>query len=155
MAFRRHVLRLVASVALLSWAAIAQAQAQNLSPVGRWRTIDDNTHQAKSIVRITEVNGEFRGTVEEVFAPPAPNTHPICKECRGDLKDKPVVGMTILWGLKKDGDQYTGGQVLDPENGKVYRGKLRVVDGGQKLELRGFIGFSLLGRTQTWTREPS
>jgi uncharacterized protein (DUF2147 family) len=61
--------------------------------------------------------------------------------------------MTILWDLKKDGDQYTGGEILDPKNGKIYRAKMKALDGGRKLEVRGFIGISLLGRSQTWVRE--
>ena len=77
----------------------------------------------------------------------------VCEACSGELKDKPVQGMQILQGLKADGDWYEGGTILDPNNGKVYKAKLRVVDGGAKLEVRGFIGISLLGRTQTWLRE--
>jgi len=69
------------------------------------------------------------------------------------LKDKPVIGMTILSGLKKDGDEYNGGQIIDPANGKVYKSKLSVVDDGQKLNVRGYVGMPMLGRTQTWLRE--
>jgi uncharacterized protein (DUF2147 family) len=142
--------------ALISLALLvsAPAPAQDLSPVGRWRTIDDRTNVEKSIVRITEVNGEIQGIVEVVFSPPAPNPTPICQKCPGVFKDKPVVGMRVLWGLKKDGDEYTGGHVFDPDNQKTYKCKLKVVDGGKKLELRGYIGFSMLGRTQTWVRDP-
>jgi uncharacterized protein (DUF2147 family) len=129
--------------------------AQSATPVGRWKTIDDKTGVAKSIVSIAEVNGELQGKVEQVFAPPAPKADPRCERCSGERKDKPIVGMTIMWGLKKSGDEFTGGQVLDPETGKTYRCKLRVIDNGGKLELRGFIGFSLIGRTQTWVRERS
>jgi uncharacterized protein (DUF2147 family) len=126
--------------------------AQDLSPEGRWQTIDDKTGVAKSVVVITVVNGEVVGSVEEVYAPPSPSTHPLCEKCPGDRKDKPIVGMRIMWGLKKDGDEFTGGRVFDPEDGKTYRCKIRVVDGGQKLEVRGFIGLSMFGRTQTWKR---
>ena len=61
--------------------------------------------------------------------------------------------MTILWGFKQDGDKWTGGSLLDPDDGKIYKGKLQVIDGGKKLDVRGFIGISLIGRTQTWVRE--
>jgi uncharacterized protein (DUF2147 family) len=61
--------------------------------------------------------------------------------------------MTILWGLKKQGDEYQGGEILDPENGKIYRARMRLVDDGKKLDVRGFIGFSLFGRSQIWLRE--
>ena len=134
-------------------AAALPLSAQDMSPVGRWRTVDDKTGQTKSIVEITDVNGELRGTVVKVFAPPAPSDNPLCKKCPEPRKDKPVVGMEILWGLKRDGSEYTGGRVLDPEEGKIYRGKVRLLEAGKKLELRGYIGVSLFGRSQTWVRE--
>ena len=81
--------------------------------------------------------------------------NPICKECEGERHNQPVTGMQIVWGLKQDGDEWNGGHILDPNNGKVYRCKMSVTEGGQKLEVRGFIGFSLLGRTQTWERQPA
>ena len=138
--------------AALSSGALAQPHAAT-SPAGRWRTIDDRTGQAKSIVRIVETNGELQGTIETIFSPPAPSPNPLCDKCSGELKNKPVVGMRILWGLKRNGNEYTGGRVIDPEEGKTYRCKLKLVDGGRKLELRGYIGVSALGRTQTWLRE--
>ena len=73
--------------------------------------------------------------------------------CDGDRKGKPVNGMTILWGLKKDGDSWANGKILDPHNGKVYSAKMKLVEGGRKLEVRGFLGVSLLGRTQVWERQ--
>ena len=139
-------------IGLGAWPAV---QAQESSPVGRWRTIDDKTGQAKSIVEIYVANGEYHGKVEKVFSPPAPKPDPLCEMCQGDRKNKPILGMTIMWGLKQNGGEYSGGQVLDPDNGKTYRCKLKVTDAGKKLELRGFIGFALIGRTQTWLREAS
>jgi uncharacterized protein (DUF2147 family) len=125
------------------------------SPVGQWKTVDDVTGQIKSIVQIREQDGVLYGTVVEVFNPPAP--HPLCIHCPGAFKDRPVVGLEILWGLRKSGadksgPEWTGGQVLDPENGKIYRCNLTLADNGQTLRLRGFIGFSLFGRTQRWLR---
>ncbi|MEF9942731.1 MAG: DUF2147 domain-containing protein, partial [Burkholderiaceae bacterium] len=76
-----------------------------------------------------------------------------CDQCSGARKDQPVIGMTILWGLKNEGDEWTGGEILDPKNGKTYKAKAKLVDGGKKLEVRGFLGISLFGRTQTWVRE--
>ncbi len=129
------------------------ALAQDLSPEGRWRTIDDKTGVAKSIVAIQVVNGEVQGTVERVFVPPAKEEAPMCDPCPGEFSHKPVIGMRIMWGLKKQGDEWVDGRVFDPDVGKTYRCKIRVVDAGRKLEVRGFVGFSLLGRTQTWLRE--
>ena len=120
------------------------------SPAGQWKTIDDHTGKAKSIVAIREVNGELHGTIATLIDPPDP--HPTCKLCSGALKDRPLVGLEILWGFRRDGDQWTGGRVLDPETGKIYQATLGLEEGGRKLKVRGFIGISLLGRTQYWIR---
>jgi uncharacterized protein (DUF2147 family) len=138
--------------AILAWGTVALAQTAP-TPIGRWRSFDDKTGQPKSIIAITEINGELQGTVERVFSPPAPNSNPSCDKCSGDRKNKPIVGMQMLWGMKKDGDEYSGGHILEPETGKEVRAKMKVVEGGQKLEVRGFVGFALAGRTAMWTRE--
>ncbi len=123
------------------------------SPVGVWRTIDDKTGKGKSLVRITEINGEFRGTIEKLFREPNEDQTPNCEKCTGDTKNKPVLGMIIMTGLKTDGEMYTGGEILDPANGKTYKCKVWLEDKGKKLNVRGFIGMALLGRTQVWIRE--
>ena len=123
------------------------------SPAGTWRSIDDKTKQARSIIKITEENGELKGVVEKLFDQPGDDPAHLCKECKGERKDKPIVGMTILWGLKKDGDTWGGGEILDPHNGKIYRCKMTLSEDGKSLNVRGFIGISLLGRTQAWWRE--
>jgi uncharacterized protein (DUF2147 family) len=155
---RANVLAAAAAVVLVLGLAPAllppgSAFAGAPSPAGLWRTIDDTTHRESSLVRITEVNGELRGVVEKILEPDAANPGHLCKACQGDRQDRPILGMTILWGLKKDGDQWSGGEILDPKNGKTYRCKMTLVDGGRSLDVRGFIGFSLLGRTQTWQRQ--
>jgi len=129
------------------------ARAQS-SPTGRWKTVDDVTGKPKSIVTIWEGNGKLYGKIEEVMNVDADNPKHICLHCEGDLKDKPLVGLRILWDMGKDGQQWSGGKILDPHNGKIYKCNLSLEEGGQKLKVRGFIGFSLLGRTQFWTREP-
>ena len=130
----------------------ARAFAADASPAGVWKTIDDKTGQPKSIVEITEQNGELTGKVKEVLqSEQGPN--PVCKDCEGERKNQPVVGMTIIWGMKKDGEEWSGGKILDPKNGKTYGCKMHLEDGGKKLEVRGFVGFSLLGRSQTWERQ--
>jgi uncharacterized protein (DUF2147 family) len=123
------------------------------SPVGVWRSIDDKTKQERSIIRITEENGELKGVVEKIFDQPGDDPAHLCKECKDERKDKPIVGMTILWGLKKEGDAWTGGEILDPKNGKVYKCKLTLSQDGKILNVRGFIGISLIGRTQAWLRQ--
>jgi uncharacterized protein (DUF2147 family) len=143
---------LMLGLAVLTLTAVAQA-APAATAVGLWQTIDDNTHRLTSLVRITEVNGELRGVVEKIFDQPGENPMHLCTECKGDRKDKPILGMTILWGLRKAGDEWSGGEILDPENGKTYRCKMKVTGAGKKLDVRGFIGVSLFGRTQTWLRQ--
>lgn len=133
-------------------ASSATLGADLASPVGEWRTIDDHTHQPKAIVRIFDQSGKLYGVVEKSLVANPP--HRTCDDCADDRKGKPILGMDIIRGLERDGDQWDGGTILDPETGKVYRCRLRLEDGGQKLSVRGFIGVSLLGRTQVWERVP-
>lgn len=121
--------------------------------VGKWKTIDDKTGKEKSIVEITENNGEFVGHVVQTFRPPTEDQNPKCDKCKGDLKDKPIIGLQILSKLKKkNNNQWADGEILDPNNGKTYSCKMELIENGKKLNVRGFLGFSLLGRTQTWIR---
>ncbi len=126
--------------------------SDNDSPVGRWRTIDDETKKAKSIVELYESNGAIYGRIVELLGEPDGGKGKICDKCPGADKGKPTVGLVFVKGMRKDGAQYGGGRILDPNNGKEYRCNMKVVDNGGKLEVRGFIGFSLLGRTQYWYR---
>lgn len=140
--------------ALLALALLAGAPAfaAENTPVGTWTTIDDATGKPKSIVQITETDGKLEGKVLEVLQSEQ-GPHPICKACDGERKDKPVEGMVIIWGVEKDGDVWDGGKILDPKNGKTYKVKLTMMDGGQKLDVHGYIGFALLGRSQVWERK--
>jgi uncharacterized protein (DUF2147 family) len=120
------------------------------SPVGRWKTIDDATGKAKSIVAIREENGKLHGTIETLFDPPV--SHPTCYLCSGEMKDRPLVGLEVLWGFRQEGNQWSSGQVLDPETGKIYRASLALEDGGKKLRLHGYIVIPWIGRTEHWQR---
>lgn len=134
----------LAGVALTSF-------ADPMSPIGTWNTIDDETNKPKSLVRITEKDGVISGVVEKIVDPAKQDAK--CDECASDdpRKGKPVIGMTILTGLKKEGDSvYGGGRILDPNNGRIYNAKVTVIEGGKKLEMRGSVLF--IGRTQTWIR---
>ena len=124
----------------------------NDSPVGLWKTIDDKTHKPRSIVRIVEENGEFKGIVEKGLVE-GESADRVCDKCDPPRKGQKILGMTFMWGLKKDGNEFKGGEILDPDNGKIYKCKMKLVDGGKKLNVRGYIGISLIGRTQTWRRE--
>ena len=135
-------------LALCTLCASAMAQ---MTPVGLWRTIDDKDGAAKSEIRIVETNGVISGKVERILDPEAKPGEK-CTECSDERKDQPILGMEILRGLKKtDGkDVWEGGNVLDPKNGKIYRATVTPTDGGQKLQMRGYIAFFY--RTQTWVR---
>ena len=123
------------------------------SPVGLWRNIDDVSGKAKALIRITETNGVLTGKVERLFREPNEDQTPNCIKCEGANKNQPVLGLVILVGLKKADSEYSGGTILDPEDGSVYKSKLRVEEGGKKLNVRGYIGIPLIGRSQVWLRE--
>jgi uncharacterized protein (DUF2147 family) len=144
---------IVLLLAMLSMAVLPLAAFAQNSPVGKWRTIDDKTGKVKSIVEIYDAgNGSLSGRVLQVLnSDKGPN--PLCDACKGDKHNKPVTGMVIAWGLRHEGKTWDGGKILDPNNGKVYSAKMTPIEGGQKLEVRGYMGFSLLGRSQTWIRE--
>jgi len=123
------------------------------TPVGRWKTVDDVTGNINSVVEIWEDNGKLYGKIERLINPDPNDPDPRCVRCSGHLKDRRLVGLRIVWDLTKDGGQWTGGQILDPDSGKIYRCLITVKDGGKKLRVRGFIGFSVLGRTEYWLRD--
>ncbi len=142
--------QLFAVLALCAAANLAWAQA---TPVGLWKTIDDETKQEKSFVRISEAGGALTGKIEKLVE--AAKADSKCDKCSDERKDQPIVGMPILRGVKQSSDDaglWDGGDILDPNNGKVYKVRLRPVEGGKKLEVRGYIGAPILGRTQTWIR---
>lgn len=138
---------------LLSCLPLANASAQDASPVGLWKNIDDVTGKPKALIRITEDKGELRGQIEKLFPAAGEDPNPRCTACSGARKDQPVIGMVFMSGLKKDGDAYSGGEILDPDNGKVYRSKLSLADGGKKLNVRGYLGVPMFGRSQVWVRQ--
>jgi uncharacterized protein (DUF2147 family) len=140
-----------ALIGLALAAGAAGAWAQATTPVGLWKTIDDDGKTEKSLVRITDSGGVLSGKIEKVFDSNRQGEK--CDKCTDERKDQPVVGLTIIRNLKQDADDketWTGGDVLDPNNGKVYRTRLKPVEGGKKLELRGYIG--PFYRSQTWLR---
>ncbi|MFS2025952.1 DUF2147 domain-containing protein [Massilia sp. GER05] len=149
-------MRHLAHAAILTFAAALAAPlawAQDASPVGLWKTIDDASGKPTALIRITDNQGELQGKIEKLFRTPEEDQNPKCTLCQGARKDQPIVGMTIVSGLRKNGDEYTGGEILDPKNGKVYKSKLSVHEGGKKLEVRGYVGVPMFGRSQVWLRQ--
>jgi uncharacterized protein (DUF2147 family) len=142
---------LISLFAVLALFGNHYACAQNLDTItGNWTTFDDGTKQPAALVRIFEKNGQFSGVITKLLDRNAPVS---CDKCQDFRKGKPLVGMEILSGLKKTGDLYTGGYILDPDEGEIYKVEIRPKDGGNTLDVRGYIGIPLLGRTQIWIRE--
>jgi uncharacterized protein (DUF2147 family) len=138
----------IAALGFVAGLAFAQDPA-----VGLWKTVDDQTGKPKSLIRITEDNDVLNGTVEKLFRGPGEEQNPVCDKCEGARKAQPIAGMTILSGMKKgDGREYRDGQILDPANGKVYKSRMTLSGDGKKLDVRGYIGMPMLGRSQTWER---
>jgi uncharacterized protein (DUF2147 family) len=134
----------------------AASQAQDMtSPLGHWQLIDDETNLPRGIVEMTEANGQLQGRFVQAFLRPGEAADARCVKCTDERKDQPMLGMVILWGLRRSGTvEWSGGHVLDPTKGRTYGAEIRLVEGGRQLRVRGYLGFSLLGRTQTWNRLP-
>jgi len=150
-----HHLKRSGALALILAAALVTsgALAESTSPIGLWKNIDDASGKPRALIRIAESNGTLQGKIEKVFPGPSEDRNPKCEKCEGALKNVPVIGLVILSGLKKDGAEYTGGKILDPDNGKVYSSKIQLTDAGKKLNVRGYVGVSMLGRSQIWLRQ--
>jgi uncharacterized protein (DUF2147 family) len=145
-----HKILLAASVAPLLLGLSLQANAAD-GVVGRWKTVDSETGKPKSIVEITQAaNGTLSGRIVELLDPSKPN--PVCDKCSDDRKNKPITGMEIIRGMKASGGgKYAGGTILKPDEGKVYKSKMELVEGGKKLEVSGCVAF--ICKSQTWLRQ--
>jgi hypothetical protein len=132
---------------------VSFSNAQSTDPVlGVWKTIDEKTNQPSSLIRLDEINGELIGTVTELIPTPGEILVTHCNLCKDERKGKPIIGMMIMKGLKKSSPGvWSGGEILDPEEGEIYKVKINMVN-DKTLEVRGYIGIPLLGRTQTWVR---
>jgi len=118
--------------------------------VGIWQAVDDNDGKVSSLIEIKEVDGKLSGVIKEIYKE-SPSS--LCEKCEGDKKNQPVLGMEIIWDMKKKGDSWKGGRILDPENGKTYKCKMSISkDDEDVLEVRGFIGLAVIGRSQYWKR---
>ena len=121
------------------------------TPVGSWTTISDSDGRPTAVVEIREFDGEFVGIVRALLVP-ATHEDSVCGKCSGERKGQRIIGMEILRHMHADGREWSGGEILDPENGKTYRATMKLIDGGTKLVVRGYLAFSLFGRSQTWVR---
>lgn len=128
---------------------LAFTNMQSQSVIGKWKTIDDETGVAKSVVEVYEKSGKVYGKVVEILRDDRKKD--VCSECTGSNKNKPILGMVIINNLKKDGKEYGSGTILDPTSGKEYKCYI-TLESADKLKVRGYVGFSLMGRTQYWVR---
>lgn len=127
--------------------------SNSMSAEGYWKTIDDDTKAVKSIVKLWVENGKMKGKIVKLFPKKGEDPNPKCDKCKGDRKNKLILGMEFMWDYEGTGGEWKNGRILDPENGKVYRSQLEVVDNGEKLEVYGYIKVLFkIGRTQTWLR---
>ena len=120
------------------------------SPVGRWKTFDEETGQAKSIISLYLEKDELKARIDSLLPAPGKDPNRVCDQCAGERKGKRIRGMIVAWGLFLKNNAWEGGHILDPANGKTYRCRITMDPGGKTLTVRGFIGFSLLGRSQKW-----
>jgi len=144
--------RTISSLLALTAGALLSTSALAASLDGtQWQTIDDKTGEKKAVIQLNENGGKVSGKIIKVLN--KENAKAVCTKCSGSLKNKPIEGLQILTGLKADGNnQWSDGKLVDPESGKVYSGKLTLSDNGQSLDLRGYVGTPLFGRSQTWKR---
>jgi len=138
-------MKVITSIAMMLVSTLHFSQ----SVVGKWKTIDDETGKAISVVEIYERGGKIYGKVHNIIDPKDRNK--ICSNCTGEDKDKPIMGLTVIKGLVKDGAEYNSGKILDPKYGRLYKCFI-TLESKDKLKVRGYIGISLFGRTQYWHR---
>ncbi len=153
--FKKILLGLGVSAALLGLATASFAA--QLSPVGYWQQISDKTGKLHSIVKIWQAKDQLKGKVMRGFSMDGKPPAVYCTECSGARKNKKIVGMTIIWGMKYNpsSGRWEGGRILDPKSGSIYKANMTLMDGGKQLKVRGYIGISLFGRSQVWYRIPA
>jgi uncharacterized protein (DUF2147 family) len=149
------IIRLITLLVTFSAPLAAGAQSgappeKAASPVGLWETIDDKTGKPTAVVEIFEKDQKLFGRIEQILTDADANS--VCVACTDDRKNQPIIGMIIIRGIKPSGPEYSGGDILDPDSGSVYRCKMHLEKNGSELIVRGYIGLSLFGRSQTWHR---
>lgn len=138
----------IAAVMMIATTAFAFFNTDRNSPIGYWKTIDDETGEAKSIVKIYQVDDKLYGRVDKLLLRPGA----LCTACEGEDHNKPITNMVIMWGLEDQGEGVWGsGKIFDPEKAKTYRAKIWIENEGASLKVRGYLGPFF--RTQTWYRQ--
>jgi uncharacterized protein (DUF2147 family) len=141
--------------ALLSLIATGHGWSAGPTPLGLWQAVDDDTKEPEGWFLISEHNGVYAGIIAKLYLKPGEDPHAPCEQCKDDRHNHPWLGLEIIRGMKPEGEnKYTGGTILDPRDGKIYKAMLTVTPDNKTLVLRGYIGISLFGQNQYWTRLP-
>lgn len=144
---------LIVAIAAVAFSAQAYAATNMNSAIGYWKTVDDKSGQILSVVEIYPGGDSLHGKIVKIYPVLGQKTTDICVKCRGDAQNKPMLGLQILWGMVPvSANTWAKGRVLDPKSGSIYSGSMKLIDNGEKLRLRGFIGISMFGRSETWIR---
>ncbi len=144
---------LVGAILIIA-AATSPVSAAEPTAAGLWEQVDENSGQPESWFKIEERNGIYEGKIVKIFFKPGEDPNWVCDQCQGADKGRPVQGLTLIRGMQRNGNSYENGTIMDPRDGKVYRALMRLTPDGQKLEVRGYLGISLFGRSQVWNRLP-
>ena len=144
----------VMSAIIMLGAAGASLRAAEPSAVGLWEQVDEKSGKPESWFKITERNGAYEGNIVKIFFKPGEDENWVCDKCEGAERGKPVLGLALIKGMQRSGSSYENGTIMDPRDGAVYRALMKLSPDGQKLEVRGYLGISLFGRSQVWNRLP-
>jgi len=135
-------------------ASVISVRAAEPSAVGLWEQVDEKSGKPESWFRIAEKNGVYEGTLVKIFPKPGDDSDFRCDKCEGDEKGKPVLGLALIKGMQRKGLDYEDGTIMDPRDGTVYRALMQLSPDGKQLEVRGYLGIAMLGRSQMWNRLP-
>jgi uncharacterized protein (DUF2147 family) len=144
----------IVGVVLAAAAAVIAAPASEPSAVGLWEQVDENSGKPESWFRISERNGVYEGNIVKIFYKPGDDPNWVCSKCEGAERNAPVLGLMLIKGMQRRGLAYERGTIMDPRDGSVYRALMQLSPDGKKLEVRGYLGISLFGRSQVWNRLP-